>query len=283
MGKGADEVFCGYPKFQLAALPGPVRSIVSGFGADNVAWVATLLGIDGHRAKVAARSLSQHQELDRLVQWFSYLDREMLQAVVPGLTWSDAEWEQTVCAQSEALKNASGLSALSRMQIVDCLTWLPGNLLERGDRMTMQAGLEARVPFLDKSLASWGIALPGRLKIGRGVGKKIVRQWASKRLPAQIVGRRKWGFRVPLSKWFRSELRPLLFDYLQAADGLCGTYGNKRAINRLLEEHDQLKADHHLTLWTLLATEVWYQDIFVKRDLVRARERSHLSESTAVL
>jgi asparagine synthase (glutamine-hydrolysing) len=270
-GEGSDEVFCGYPKYGYADPSLALRAGIRVAGPTRVAALAGLLGMERRRVLVLARSLSQTTELDRLVQWFSYLDRAMLADLLPGLGWSDPDWEATTSAQAATLRQAQslGLDPAARMQLVDCLTWLPGNLLERGDRMTMAAGLEARVPFLDRALAPWGVALAGRLKIKGKSLKWVVRQWAKRRLPPQILDRPKWGFRVPLADWFRGSLRPMLYDYLTSSGGLCARYGDVTRVRRLLDAHDRREQDANLSLWTLLAAEVWYQDVFVGRDVPR--------------
>jgi hypothetical protein len=47
-------------------------------------------------------------------------------------------------------------------------------MLTNVDRMTMAAGLEARVPFLDRRLVEWALAVPGRHKVWGGVGKRVL-------------------------------------------------------------------------------------------------------------
>jgi asparagine synthase (glutamine-hydrolysing) len=265
-GEGADEVFAGYPKYGMAKVPAPVRAAIRFTGPERVAALAGFAGLDRTRARVAARALARPTEVDRMTQWFSYWDRADLAGLLPSLGWSDADWAATLAPQAAAMAEAGEGGPLYRMQALDCRTWLPGNMLERGDRMTMAEGLEMRPPFLDKALVAWGLALPDRLKVRGGVGKLIVRRWAADLLPAQIVGRRKWGFRVPLGDWFRGPLRPLLNDYVGAQRGLCGQYGDRPAIARLLERHQSGAADLGETLWTLLVAEIWYQDVFTPRE-----------------
>jgi asparagine synthase (glutamine-hydrolysing) len=264
-GEGSDEVFCGYPKYQFAAVNRLWRDPIRLLGARRTAWIAGKLGLDTRRTLVAARALSMPRESDRIVQWFSYLDRADLVRLLPGLKWTEEDWVQTMAAQEAALRQADGVPAAQRMQTVDCLTWLPGNMLERGDRMTMAEGLEARVPFLDKELVAFGLALPPHMKIRGRTLKWIVRQWAALWLPREIYQRRKWGFRVPLAQWFRGHLKSMLFDYLTASDGLCGTYGNVAEVRQLLDAHDAGRVDANLSLWTLLSSEIWYQDVFRRR------------------
>lgn len=264
-GEGADEVFAGYPKHAFAAAPHLLRAGLRLLGPDRAANVARLIGLDHRRALVACRALVLPRELDRVVQWFSYVDREQLRSLLPGLDWSNETWADTIDAQEAALERVPGGTPLMRMQTVDCLTWLPGNMLERGDRMTMAEGLEARPPFLDRKLAPFGLALPHHLKIRGRIGKWMVRRWAANLLPPEIVKRKKWGFRVPLAQWFRGHMRGMLFDYLMSSRGLCAQYGDRKAVLDLLECHDSERVDANLSLWTLLSAEIWYQDVFRTR------------------
>jgi asparagine synthase (glutamine-hydrolysing) len=268
-GEGADEVFGGYPKYRFANVPRVLRAAMRGIGDQRAAWAAGLCGINRRRALVAARALSHRDELSRLTQWFSYLSRPDLIALLPGLGWEQIEWDRTVDSQQDALRRAVGDSPVRRMQVVDCLTWLPGNLLERGDRMTMAAGLELRLPFLDIELTPYGLALPDRFKVSRRSLKWIVRKWAAKHLPKTILHKKKWGFRVPLAQWFRGSLRSMLFEHLTNPQGICGTFGDRAQITALLESHDRGDVDANLTLWSLLTAEVWYQNVF------RARSANH--------
>jgi asparagine synthase (glutamine-hydrolysing) len=130
----------------------------------------------------------------------------------------------------------------------------------------MAEGLEARPPFLDKELVAFGLALPDRMKVRGGVGKWIVRQWAHERLPASIINRKKWGFRVPLAAWFRGEMREYLHETLLRNGGVHAQMGDMAAVRRLLADHDSGAQDLNLTLWTLLTMEVWWSRLAKDRD-----------------
>lgn len=268
-GEGADEAFAGYPKYAFARAPALVGSLVRAMGPARVAGLASRLGLDRRRALVAARALAHAREIERLVQWFSYMDRELLSSLLPGLEWTDAHWNETIRNQAEALRGTSLTDAVARMQYLDALTYLPCNLLERGDRMTMASGLEARFPFLDRELFPFGIGLESRHKLRGRESKVLLRRLARDVLPPAILARRKWGFRVPLERWFRGALRPMLRDHLDARAGLCGTYGDRARIARLLDDHHSGATDANLTLWTLLTAEVWYQHVYQARDNAR--------------
>ncbi len=75
---------------------------------------------------------------------------------------------------------------------------------------TMAAGLEARVPYLDRRLVEYALHLPASAKIRRLKGKYVLRRIAAKYLPRPIVWRRKHGFIVPWEEWVRSPESPAL-------------------------------------------------------------------------
>lgn len=258
-GEGADEAFGGYPKYRFARAPRALRSAMRALGPDRIARLARLGGVNPRRARVAARALASRTDLESMTQWFSYLDRARLAALLPGLDWTDAHWDRTLAPQRDAVTLASWDGPLARMQGVDCLTWLPGNLLERGDRMTMSASLEMRVPFLDASVAVFGLALPDHCKLRGGEGKWLLRRIAERRLPASIINRRKWGFRVPLAQWFRGPLRDFLESHLNSSDALIAAHGNRAAVRALLDDHFAQRTDASWELWTLLATDLWWR------------------------
>jgi asparagine synthase (glutamine-hydrolysing) len=146
------------------------------------------------------------------------------------------------------------------MQFVDLETWLPGNLLERGDRMTMAEGLEARMPFMSEPMVSFGFSLSAQAKCSLRVTKKPLRLLAEKLVGEDIARRRKWGFRVPLADWFKSSLGDFLADHLEASDSFVKEFGNPAEVRRLLREHRAGHADEHMVLWAILACEAWYQN-----------------------
>jgi asparagine synthase (glutamine-hydrolysing) len=130
-------------------------------------------------------------------------------------------------------------------------------VLTKVDRASMACSLEVRVPLLDRRVVELAASLPMRLKL-RGLTTK----WALKRavrgmLPEDILARPKKGFGVPLARWFREELRPLLRE--ACAPDLIRRAGLFRpeVVARLLAEHDAGRRDHRKKLYTLLAFQLW--------------------------
>jgi asparagine synthase (glutamine-hydrolysing) len=148
-------------------------------------------------------------------------------------------------------------SSLRRALYFDQSSWLPDNVLERTDRMTMAASLEARAPFLDHRLVEFVSTLPDELRV-RGLATKWILRQAARPLLAGLAPR-KAGFRIPVGAWLRSELREFLLDHLRGAGSLTRDYYDTAVLDRLLDQHLAGRRNHEEILWTLLNLEIWHR------------------------
>lgn len=84
--------------------------------------------------------------------------------------------------------------------------WLPDNLLNHSDRMSMANSVEIRCPFLDPELVDFLFTIPENFKVTMKETKRILRKWALiKGVPKEVVIRRKKGFPVPWERWLRGK------------------------------------------------------------------------------
>ena len=98
-------------------------------------------------------------------------------------------------------------------QATDCADWLPNDLLTKLDRCLMTHGLEGRTPFLDREVAKVAFSLSDEMKIKKGLGKWLLREWLERVLPEAQPFERKRGFTVPVGEWIRrkgDQLGPLV-------------------------------------------------------------------------
>lgn len=141
---------------------------------------------------------------------------------------------------------------------------LPNDMLTKVDLMSMSHSLEVRVPFLDHRLIEFVRQLQIEFKLGRNVGKRILRDSMKDLLPSKILHRSKQGFEVPLLKWFRKEMRSLIQDDLLHDD-----YIEDQGIFQL-QTVQQLKkkvfssnpGDSHATIWALIVFQWWYRKYY---------------------
>ena len=148
-------------------------------------------------------------------------------------------------------------SSLRRALYFDQASWLPDNVLERGDRMTMAASLESRAPFLDHKLAELVSALPDHARV-RGLETKWILHQAAKPLLGKLPTR-KGGWLVPMGAWLRGDLREYLLEHLRGQGSLTRSYYEPKALDRVLDEHLSGRRNHETILWTLLNLEIWHR------------------------
>ena len=100
------------------------------------------------------------------------------------------------------------------------------------------------------------------MKVKGQSGKWIVKEIARQYLPANIVDRKKVGFRVPLDEWFRGGLKDYAHDLLLGKDSFVSSYLERAPIEAMLSDHMRGRRNEELRLWTLLGLEVWHRTFF---------------------
>jgi asparagine synthase (glutamine-hydrolysing) len=154
---------------------------------------------------------------------------------------------------------------IDQLLYLDINTYLPEDLLVKMDIATMANSLEARVPFLDHRLMEFIATIPSRLKLKGTVTKYILKQAFSDFLPQPILKRGKMGFGVPVSRWFRNELRDYVYEILLDAKTINRGYFKRDGIERLLNDHITARYDHSSKIWALLFLESWFR-VFIDRE-----------------
>ena len=125
----------------------------------------------------------------------------------------------------------------------------------------MAHSLECRGPFLDHRVVELAMAMPidRKIRFRQGRSKVVLKQAFSDLLPPSIKTRSKMGFGVPISRWFRSELKNELREVL--LDPVCLNRGIFRpaAIEKVVGEHLGGQQEHSHRLWALLMLELWFR------------------------
>ena len=161
----------------------------------------------------------------------------------------------------KAFAAAGRRDRVTRAMAADIVTYLPGDLLVKVDLASMAHSLECRAPFLDHRVVELAAAMPldRKIKLRSGRSKVVLKQAFSEFLPPAIKTRAKMGFGVPISRWFRDELKKELTDVL--LDPVCLNRGLFRpaAIEKLVADHVLGKREHSFRLWALLMLELWFR------------------------
>lgn len=250
-GEGSDELFGGYPKYRAARLVEWTGALPAGLRAGAFGRLERALPPRLARLGIALRAAAAATPAERMRGWFAPFtepERARLLGHPAGRAGSLLPYQR---GQGDVVR---------RMLYADSHFWLADNLLERGDRMSMAASLELRPPFLDHRLVELAFSLPSSVKVRRGVTKWVVKEIARRYLPADVVDRRKVGFRVPLDAWFRSGLREMAWDLLTGPSSFVAATLDRDAVVALLSGHDRAVRDEQSRLWTLLSLEVWHRE-----------------------
>lgn len=105
------------------------------------------------------------------------------------------------------LKPLSSLTPrLERLLALEQRFFLIDHDLTYTDRMSMAAGVEVRVPFMDPDLMDFAARVPSRFKQRGRKGKQVLKKSMEPYLPHDMIYRLKSGFSVPLRRWIRREL-----------------------------------------------------------------------------
>jgi asparagine synthase (glutamine-hydrolysing) len=255
-GEGSDEILGGYPKHVFERYVRPYQWLPGFLRHGLIEPLVQALPYRFRRAKTAIVNLGLDRFEERMPRWFGAL--------------SDAERRVLVALPAPPAKTGGypfdtppDNSPLRRILYFDQTSWLPDNLLERGDRMTMAASIEARMPFMDHELAAFVSGLPDEYRVRGRTTKWLLREGMKRILPADILERPKVGFRVPVNEWFRTSMRDYLYDHLTGAHSRTRGFYKLPALHKVLEEHTTGRQNHEKLLWAMLNLELWRREYAV--------------------
>jgi len=266
-GEGADELFLGYNWYRLTAWN-------EALGRRYWSWTppAVRMGIRG-AVSALPRPLRRYASRS-----FLALDPGVRAVYYENFAVFPESWRRSLVVDQRLLEatdpyreqmryyaEAPG-STLERMSHADLQTYLV-ELLMKQDQMSMAASVESRVPFLDHQLVEHVVRMPVEFKV-RGITTKVVlREALRKRIPREILRRRKLGFPVPLGRWARERYAPLIRETILGPRAVGRGMFERRVLERLVTEHESGAANHTDRLWLLLNLEMWHRIFIDGEDL----------------
>jgi asparagine synthase (glutamine-hydrolysing) len=262
-GDGGDESFGGYRRYVFDLRENRVRSWLPR------RWSRTLVGLVGSlypKGDYLPQMLRGKAFLTNIARtpWEAYLYS------VSAFTEADKNWVLSPEARErlgsyrtaelfETLYAAAdGPDPLARVLHIDFKTYLPDDILTKVDRASMAHGLEVRCPLLDQRLVEFTAKLPSRRKIDDGRTKVILREAVADLLPADVLARPKMGFVVPMHRWLRGPLRPVVEDLVLTGGEAHGLFAND-ALRTLWRQHSTGLRDRTSELWGIAMFNLWYR------------------------
>jgi asparagine synthase (glutamine-hydrolysing) len=141
----------------------------------------------------------------------------------------------------------------------DVATYLPDDLLVKVDIAAMAHGLETRAPFLNHTLVEWIARIPGDHKVWNNEGKALLKAALEPYLPHECMYRTKVGFRVPVARFMREEIREQTEAVLLGERFLDRHIMRPAFVKEILADHLAQREEHGTRLWNLLALEMWFR------------------------
>lgn len=256
-GEGADETLAGYDMEGLArqfdrlkavaALPAPMRSVLASLASRlqrPLAAAALRSGAAGALGDLRAHMTRLWTEQEKAGFWRASPAPRSTDDLIK--SWYDG------CVSPQPI---------DQMQQVYCRSWLVEDLLIKADKMSMAASLELRCPFLDHTLVEWCARLPLEWKVGsRQLGyssKRILRDYAAKRLPADIINRPKRGFPVPAYQWLERGLAPWAWERINV--GRLDSWIDVKALLPVLKAAELGSRPAQHQIWSLVILDHWLE------------------------
>lgn len=252
-GEGADEFFGGY---RIYCEPNSLRryQMLPGFLRRGIAKLAARLPRIKGRSFLIRGSMPVEQRFIGNANLFTEQERKNLlksptAAVSP---------QKLLAADYEYSK---GLDDASRMQYIDLLHWLPGDILQKADRMSMAHSLESRVPYLDKEVFATARRLPAKYKQNGQISKYMFREMTRRHLPEASAARKKLGFPVPLETFLSSPMGKAALDKAFSSEA-AEKYFNKEALEELRQGCGSGRGNTNRKVWAVYAFLTWHQVYF---------------------
>jgi len=256
-GDGADEAFAGYRRQVFhareeqarAVLPQSLRGPV--FGALGKVWPKADWAPQFLRAKSTFQSLAQ-DGASGYARSLSVVPPELRAKLFTDRMVHELGGYRAEEPLIDLMRAAPARTGLDRAQYADLKFWLPGDILTKVDRTSMDVSLEAREPLLDHRLIEFAAQLPHRQRIRGKQGKWLLKHTMERYLPSDILYRPKQGFVTPISDWFRGPLAAQARAIAGSA-GLAQTgWFQVDTIRKITDDHISGAADHGRILWQLL-------------------------------
>ncbi|GAA4015471.1 asparagine synthase (glutamine-hydrolyzing) [Hymenobacter fastidiosus] len=265
-GDGADEMFAGYNKHM-----GEFQVRQGGFKAEAVTGLNLLWDVlPKSRNSFFGNKVRQFQRFsrgmisgpkDRYWDWASFVSEKDARNLLSPASRRKVGKNLAEKRRRDILQHLHADGDLNEVLLTDMNLVLPYDMLAKVDLMSMANSLEVRPPFLDPNVVNFAFSIPVTSKIDANMKKRIVQDAFRPLLPEELYQRPKHGFEVPLLKWFRNELRPLIEDDLLSdafieAQGIFSVEATRALKTQLFSRNP---GDVHARIWALIVFQWWWK------------------------
>ena len=243
-GMGADEIFAGYPRYQLAHYGKYLRSF---FGIAR-----PFMRYSSFLSKKTER-IQGYFEGDDFLRSYQSLLTPFRQDEISGLIGVEAN-DDFFQSQYDRIAKLKNHSNLKKAMALDLRGFLSHNFLV-ADKSSMQASIELRVPLATARLFENAFQLEEKDLLSMKRAKLPLRNYLHSRLPSELFNRRKAGFHPPLDRKIRDIGKDSISRILEQA-GFHDTF-DARIIKDILDNHFDGKVNNTFKIYRLLFLSQW--------------------------
>jgi asparagine synthase (glutamine-hydrolysing) len=254
-GDGGDELFGGYPKYRAERL----LRLATGVPALGMRLAAAVMARrPSHREfGRAMETMAISEPLLRWASWFRSFSAVELKRLLPTPLAASAAPETLTEPLRELLVPYEQLDDGKRMLLGDLMTYLPDNMLLRGDKVSMAASVEARMPLLDREIVDRVSGAPAGQRAGIFRAKSVLRSAMADLVPAEVMNQPKRGFRVPVARFLLEDDHRLIDDLILSERCLSRGIFDPDELRNLVGSPERPRPDAHLKLFTIASLELW--------------------------
>lgn len=188
-GLGADEIFGGYPSFRRSRALELLKKMPA-------RWLRTAGKLGQGRYKRISLLAYDHPNADYL-----FLRGLFVPEDIAAILNIPIERVSKVLFGYD--KHDVNLTGVERISWLESNIYMQNQLLRDTDVMSMNHGLEVRVPFLDEEFKHATERISSKTRFEENPPKKLLIESFDDMLPPSVWQRKKMGFSFPLSDWMR--------------------------------------------------------------------------------
>lgn len=256
-GAGGDDIFTGYRRHFAVKqekiwswLPSGFRFILKSL-TGNLPKKVPLM-----RRVAKAFQYANLPDDERLLSYFFWLDPKVAKGL---FKQPDMISESAFEFMYDDISSIKTTDPVERMLVLEQKYFLVDHNFNYTDKMSMAAGIEVRVPFLDKNVLNVASKIPSKLKQSGNIGKAILKKAAEALLPKSIIYRPKSGFGAPLRSWLKNDLSESVDDLLSVDSINKRGIFNAEKVQQLINDDRCGKEDYSYPIFALLCFEIWCQ------------------------
>ena len=255
-GDGGDEIFGGYPRYEAILIADKLKKIPKSL-FKLVSFFTDLIPESSsgnhklRRIKTFVNSLSKNED-EMYEDWIGYFNDNELNKLFK-------EYKPYKHIVKDIWNNQNYNDGILKSSIVDLKTFLPNNLLNYGDAMSMANSFEVRFSLIDHKVIEFMTSIDTKYRVKDGKTKYLMKKILEGKIPDSIINKPKLGLNPPMGIWLKKDLKIFIDDYLSKKSVEKRALFNYDYIKQIIYEHNTNKRDRSLYIWALIVLEEWFR------------------------